>query len=81
MRYLVQARVKPGCEKTLLEAVERGKLGQGSVAGGEYIRNMREARELPGEEVRWVEICYCPMPRGKALLGRVLRRGQSAGRA
>jgi hypothetical protein len=62
MRYLVRARVKPGCEKTLLEAVERGTLGQGSVAEGEYVRNMREARELPGKEVRWVEICYCPTP-------------------
>jgi len=62
MRYLVRARVKPLCEKTLLEAVERGTLGQGSVAEGEYVRNMREARELPGKEVRWVEICYCPTP-------------------
>ncbi len=23
---------------------------------------MRDARNLPGDEVRWVEICYCPEP-------------------
>jgi hypothetical protein len=62
MRYLVRARVKAGREKSLLEAIERGTLGVGSVAEGEYLRNMREARLLPGEEARWVEICYCPMP-------------------
>ena len=62
MRYLVRARVKPGREKPLLEAIQRGTLGQGSVAEGEYLRNMREARELPGKEVRWIEICYCPTP-------------------
>jgi hypothetical protein len=59
MRYLVRARVKPGCEKPLLEAIERGTLGQGSIAEGEYLRNMREARQLPGEEACWIEICYC----------------------
>jgi hypothetical protein len=54
--------VKPGREKSLIEAIERGTLGQGSVAEGEYLRNMSEARLLPGEEARWVEICYCPTP-------------------
>ncbi len=62
MRYLVRARVKRGREKPLLEAIERGTLGQGSVAEGEYLRNMSAARLLPGEEARWVEICYCPTP-------------------
>lgn len=62
MRYLVRARVKAGREKSLLEAIERGTLGEGSVAEGEYLRNMSEARQLPGEEARWVEICYCPTP-------------------
>ena len=61
MRYLVRARLKGGSEKALLEAVARGTLGQGSVAEGEYLRNMREARQLPAE-VRWVEVCYCPSP-------------------
>ena len=61
MRYLVRARVKRGCKEPLLEAIERGTLGQGSVAEGEYLRNMAEARQLAGE-VRWVEVCYCPTP-------------------
>jgi len=60
MRYLVRARVKPGCEKPLLEAIEDRSLGRGSVAGSEYLRNMSQARQLEGEQVRWVEVCYCP---------------------
>ena len=62
MRYLVRARVKPGCEQRLLEAIEDGTLGQGSVAGDEYLRNMQEARLCADETARWVEICYCPTP-------------------
>jgi hypothetical protein len=62
MRYLVRARIKPGREKLLLEAIERGSLGEGSVAEGEYLRNMSEARLLPEGEGRWVEVCYCPTP-------------------
>ncbi|HUE54630.1 MAG TPA: hypothetical protein VMO76_02280 [Candidatus Udaeobacter sp.] len=62
MRYLVRARVKAGCQRGLLGAIKRGKLGQGSVAEGEYLRNMNEARVCPDETVRWVEVCYCPTP-------------------
>jgi hypothetical protein len=62
MRYLVRTRVKPGCEQALLKAIEDGTLGQGSVAGDEYLRNMREARLCEDETARWVEICYCPTP-------------------
>jgi hypothetical protein len=62
MRYLVRARVKEGCRRGLLEAIERGSLGEGSVAEGEYLRNMNEARVFPDETVRWVEVCYCPTP-------------------
>jgi hypothetical protein len=62
MRYLVRARVKPGRAKPLLEAIEDRSLGRGSVAGSEYLRNMSQARELEGEQVRWVEVCYCPTP-------------------
>jgi hypothetical protein len=61
MRYLVTARVKPGKEADLLRAIEGGTLGQGSVAGGEYLRNMRDAR-LVGWKVRWVEVCFCEDP-------------------
>ena len=62
MRYLVRARVKEGCRRGLLEAKARGALGQGSVAEGEYLRNMKEARVCPDQTVRGVEICYCPTP-------------------
>src|SRR6267378_183112 len=62
MRYLVRARVKDGSRRGLLEAIERGTLGEGSVAEGEYLRNMNEAQVCADETVRWVEICYCPTP-------------------
>jgi hypothetical protein len=62
MRYLVRARVKPGCENDLLEAIDRGTLGEGSVAEGEYLRNMEDARLCADQTARWVEVCYCPTP-------------------
>ena len=62
MRYRVRARVIPGSERPLLEAIETQTLGRGSVAEGEYLRNMREARLCPDETARWVEVCYCPTP-------------------
>ncbi len=40
MRYLVRARVKPGCELALRQAIDTATLGQGSVAEGAYLRNM-----------------------------------------
>lgn len=62
MRYLVRAQVKPGRESNLLQAINDKTLGQGSVAEGEYLRNMSEARLCEDQTVRWVEICYCPTP-------------------
>jgi hypothetical protein len=62
MRYLVRARVKPGRETNLLDAIENETLGRGSVAEGEYLRNMNEARLCEDQTVRWVEVCYCPTP-------------------
>ncbi len=62
MRYLVRARIKPGCESALLEAIESGTLGQGSVAEGEYTRNMKEARLCQDNTAHWIEVCYCPTP-------------------
>jgi hypothetical protein len=62
MRYLVRARVKPGREDDLLQAIENETLGQSSVAEGEYMRNMSEARLCTDQTVRWVEVCYCPTP-------------------
>jgi hypothetical protein len=62
MRYLVTARVKPGKEKSLLRAIESGALGRGSVAGGEYLRNMQSARLREDGSIRWVEVCFCDVP-------------------
>ena len=62
MRYLVTARVKEGREQALREAIDRGTLGQGSVAGDEYLRNMSEARWYTDGSVKWVEICFCDVP-------------------
>jgi hypothetical protein len=62
MRYLVKARVKPGREAELLQAIEAGTLGAGSVAGDEYLRNMQQARACSNGSTRWVEICFCDLP-------------------
>jgi len=62
MRYLVTARVKDGKAAELAEAIEDGSLGQGSVAGEEYDRNMRDARVHADGRVQWVEVCYCYTP-------------------
>jgi hypothetical protein len=62
MRYLVRARLKPNNESALLGALDTGTLGEGSVAGDEYLRNMQDARLCDDGTARWVEVCYCPTP-------------------
>jgi hypothetical protein len=62
VRYLVRGRVKAGREADLLEAIERHTLGRGSVAEGEYLRNMKDARLCEDQTTRWVEVCFCPSP-------------------
>jgi hypothetical protein len=62
MRYLVTARVKAGLARALARAIGNRTLGRGSVAGGEYLRNMAEARRLPDGRVQWVETCFCATP-------------------
>jgi hypothetical protein len=62
MRYLVTARVKPGLERALLAAIEDGSLGRGSVAFGEYLRNVTDARLRDDGTIRWVEVCFCATP-------------------
>ena len=62
MRYLVRARLRQGGEQRLLQAIEDETLGQGSVAEGEYLRNMKDARLCSDGTARWVEVCYCPTP-------------------
>ena len=43
-------------------AIADGSLGHGSVAGGEYLRNMMAARLAEDDTVSWVEICFCNEP-------------------
>jgi len=62
MRYLVTARVRPGKEGALREAIERGTLGAGSVAGDEYVRCLQSARLFSDGRVKWVEVCFCDTP-------------------
>jgi Zn-finger protein len=45
-----------------LHAIDNQTLGQGSIAGDEYFRNMQDARLYPDQTARWVEVCYCPTP-------------------
>ena len=46
----------------MLEAIEQRRLGRGSVAESEYLRNMRAARVASDGMVKWVEVCYCATP-------------------
>lgn len=62
MRYLVKAKVKPGKTAALREAIANGTLGRGSVAGDEYLHDMRTARVNQNGEARWVETCFCAAP-------------------
>jgi hypothetical protein len=62
MRYLVTARVKPGQATALADAIDSGRLGRGSVAGDEYLRDMAAARQLGDGRVQWVEVCFCATP-------------------
>jgi hypothetical protein len=62
MRYLVTARLKNGRAAALKQAIDARTLGRGSVAGGEYLRNMAAARAHDDGRIQWVEVCFCPTP-------------------
>ena len=62
MRYLVRARVKRGCERKLLAAIDDRSLGRGSIAGDEYVYDMQQARLASDGTARWVETCFCDVP-------------------
>jgi len=62
MRYLIKARVKPRCESALMQAVADGTLGQGSIAGDEYIYDLQRARVGEDGVAHWVETCFCATP-------------------
>jgi hypothetical protein len=44
MRYVVKGRVRQGKDSALLRAIENGTLGNGSIAGDEYLYDMEHAR-------------------------------------
>jgi hypothetical protein len=62
MRYLVKARVKPGREEALRRAIEDGSLGRGSIAGDEYLHDLKMARQRADGTAVWVEVCFCATP-------------------
>jgi len=62
MRYLVKARVKPGCESALLRSIADGTPGAGSIAGDEYLHALQQARISAKSEACWVETCFCDTP-------------------
>ena len=62
MRYLVTARLKPGKADHLERAIAAETLGEGSVAGDEYLRDMAHARSTDDGRVKWVETCFCLTP-------------------
>jgi hypothetical protein len=54
--------VKPHQSEALARAIDDETLGEGSIAGDEYLRNMSDARQLEDGRVQWVEVCYCRTP-------------------
>ena len=62
MRYLVKAKLKPGQEADLLRAIKDKTLGQGSIAGDEYVYDMEQARRAEDGMAHWVETCFCATP-------------------
>jgi len=49
-------------EQSLLNAIITGTLGRGSIAGDEYLHNMKEARVNRDGVATWVETCFCDPP-------------------
>src|SRR5436190_20903263 len=62
MRYLVKAKVKPRRGRALAEAIKNKTLGQGSIAGDEYLYDMEQARVAEDGTAHWVETCFCATP-------------------
>ncbi|HXP34415.1 MAG TPA: hypothetical protein VN827_02580 [Chthoniobacterales bacterium] len=62
VRYLVKAKRKSGQSKRLLQSINDGTLGKGSIAGDEYIYDMTEARVTGDGAPTWVETCFCDPP-------------------
>ncbi len=58
----MKAHVRPEKIASLRRAVQEQTIGSGSVAEGEYLRCLRQARRMEDGSARWVEVCYCPTP-------------------
>src|SRR2546428_467146 len=43
-------------------AIQDGTLGQGSIAGDEYLYDMEQARATEDEAAHWGETCFCATP-------------------
>jgi hypothetical protein len=61
-KYLVKANLKASAKPDLIQEMKNESLGSGSVALGEYVKNMKHARVLDDGTVCWIEICFCPTP-------------------
>ena len=46
----------------MLQAIQNGELGRGSIAGNEYEYDMRQARVGADGTAQWVETCFCATP-------------------
>ncbi|MGE5457423.1 MAG: hypothetical protein ACM3RX_03630 [Methanococcaceae archaeon] len=62
MRYLVKAKLKENKAAGLKDAIENSTLGKGSVAGDEYLRDMKHARLFENGTICWIEVCFCSTP-------------------
>jgi hypothetical protein len=67
MLYCVHAlpRESPGKTRTgsaLVRATENETLGKGSIAGDEYLHDMKQARMNKKAVAIWVETCFCDPP-------------------
>jgi hypothetical protein len=62
MRYLVKAKLRTGRSEPLRQAIDGRTLGQGSIAGDEYLHNMQQARVDADRVATWVETCFCDPP-------------------
>ena len=48
--------------RSSLRAQSAGTLGRGSIAGDEYLHNMKRARLANDGCAKWVEVCFCSTP-------------------
>lgn len=53
MKYLIKAKVKESSRPELLRVIADVTLGAGSVAFGEYVKNMQQARVLEEKKLSW----------------------------